>query len=119
MIIAARRITPFVHFGFDRATFLKKQVGVPVRIYIDGLISKEIFTISILTTGTVTMVTNRIYDIEFSAAGLEPIQVQFTNTQTGEVFVSNIAETEQIKFTFDNDVLTWDSTVVTFDNQQI
>lgn len=120
MIIQARQITPFIHFGFNRLTFMEKQKGVKIRVYIDGNFNKDVYTVNIIAAGsTVTMVTDRIYDVEFGTVGTKSITAEFTNVQTLETFISNPIETEQLDYTFDSTVLGFDNTIVTFDNEQL
>lgn len=120
MIVGARQIHPFIHFGFNRLTFMQKQVAVKIRVFIDGNFNKDVYTVSVISTGaTATMITDRIYDIEYGSSGLKDIHVEFTNIQTSEVFLSNTIQTEQLYYTFDSTELGFDNTIVTFDNEQL
>lgn len=120
MIINARQIEPFIHFGFNRLTFLQKQVGTKIRVFIDGNFNKNIYTINFVASGsTVTMITDRIYDVEYSTQGIKNIYVELTNVQTGELFTSNIVQPEMLEYTFDSEYITFDNTIITFDNEQL
>lgn len=116
MIVEIRKIEPFIHFGFNRMVFLQKELGRKIKVYVDGNFNKNIFTFNFLTTGTITEVTPRIYEVDFASVGVKSIQLEITNTQTGEVTLSNEISTEQMIYSFDNDSISFDNTIITFDN---
>lgn len=119
MILDARLAVPFIHFGFNRTTFLQKQAGKPLRVYIDGNFNKDVYSFNFISSGaTITEVTPREFIFEYASAGMKPITLEITNTQTSEVVTSNEIETEQLTYTFDSEELTFDNSIITFDNEQ-
>lgn len=116
MIVDIRKIVPFIHFGFNRLEFRQSELGKKVNVYIDGNFNKNIFTFAFITSGTVTEITPRIYEVEFASVGVKSIQLETTNTQTSEVTLSNEITTEQMIYSFDNDEISFDNTIITFDN---
>ena len=116
MIVETRNIKPFIHFGFNRLEFRQSELGKKVKVYIDGNFNKNIFTFDFITSGTVTQITPRIYEVEFAAVGIQSIQLETTNTQTGQTTLSNEITTEQMIYSFDNDSISFDNTILTFDN---
>lgn len=116
MIKEIREQKPFIHFGFNRQNLTLQKVGNKVRVYIDGNYNPSVYNISVDTTGTVTQVTTRIYDVEFSNKGIENIEVTLTNTQTGETITSNSIVSQEVYYSFDSEDITFDNAIITFDN---
>lgn len=116
MIKEIREREPFVHFGFNRVNLPLQKVGNKVRVYIDGNYNKNIYSVSISTKGITTQITTRIYDVEFATSGVENIEVTLTNTQTGETLTSNSIVAQEIYYSFDNEDIRFDNTIITFDN---
>lgn len=116
MIKEIREQKPFIHFGFNRQNLTLQKVGNKVRVYIDGNYNPNIYNVSIDTTGTVTQVTTRIYDVDFSTSGLKNIEVTLTNTITLDEIVSNSIEAEEVYYSFDSEDITFDNAIITFDN---
>lgn len=88
MIYNAKKITPFIDFGFG-ITEKTAATGSPVRVWLSTLYNRNAYTFELTAPGTVTKISDYEYVVTHGTKGLYPITLSVRSKDGSISFVSN------------------------------
>lgn len=116
MILEARRVTPFIHFGFNSMSRVG-YIGEVVDIYLKTIYNQDVylaFQLAAAGSTLITYISNYHYQVTYDTVGVKTLTTSIEKGNPLEL-TSNALRLEIKSNSFDSDTIGFDNTELTFD----